>query len=194
LTSQTAIFSIDVYGKSERLHHSENSFFMAEITQHSEKNRKGNIRSKKQSTKIDMTPMVDLAFLLLTFFILTTTLTKQTALQVEMPEKIVDPADIPRVNVKDVLTLVLAEDNKLYWWMEDDPVAKVTSYSRNGIRKILLEKGQQNSKLVIQIKPKDNCNYENMVDILDEMHITRMLRYAIVEVNEEDESRLLAVK
>jgi biopolymer transport protein ExbD len=167
---------------------------MAEITQHSEKNGKGKIRSKKQSTRIDMTPMVDLAFLLLTFFILTTTLAKETALEVHLPQKINHPDEARIVNEKNVLTFLLAEDNKVYWWMEDNPKPTLTNYSRTGVRKILLEKFRANAHLVVLIKPKDNCKYENMVDILDEMRITNMLRYSIGEVSKEDESRLLAMR
>ena len=59
---------------------------MAEISQGSGK-KDGKVRSKKTSTRIDMTPMVDLAFLLLTFFVMTTTLNKPQTMEITMPEK-----------------------------------------------------------------------------------------------------------
>ena len=79
---------------------------MAEISQGSGK-KDGKVRSKKTSTRIDMTPMVDLAFLLLTFFVMTTTLNKPQTMEITMPEKPKIEDKQPMVNEKRVLTLVL---------------------------------------------------------------------------------------
>src|SRR4029079_35113 len=76
----------------------------------------GKVRSKKASTRIDMTPMVDLAFLLLTFFVLTSTLNKPQTMEITMPEKPKDETEVPKVNEKDVLTIVLGENDKVYWY------------------------------------------------------------------------------
>jgi biopolymer transport protein ExbD len=160
---------------------------MAELTQTQQTPGKGKIRSKKQSVKIDMTPMVDLAFLLLTFFILTSTLTNPNALDLTMPDRTTEP---PSISADNVLNLVLAENNKVYWWKGLEPKAAVTNFSNEGVRKVLLEQGRDNPKLMILIKPKDGSRYENMVDILDEMSITRMTRYAIVDFTEDDEIRI----
>src|SRR5438105_12587028 len=84
---------------------------MAEISQPSGGARV-RIRSKKHSTRIDMTPMVDLAFLLLTFFILTTTLNKLYVMEIVMPEKAEETMPIPE---KRVLTLLLDEGDRVYW-------------------------------------------------------------------------------
>ena len=161
---------------------------MAEITQNSGK-AEGKIRYRKQSTKIDMTPMVDLAFLLLTFFILTTTFNKPTIMDLEMPDQ--SGATTP-VNDENVLNLVLAENNKIYWWMGLEPKAERTNYSSSGVRNLILQKKKERPALMILIKPKDDCKYENMVDILDEMTITATERYAIVDVTDDDVSRLAA--
>jgi biopolymer transport protein ExbD len=161
---------------------------MAEISQTSTKNSGFKVRAKKLSTKIDMTPMVDLAFLLLTFFILTTTLYKPYVMKVTMPDKAgVDP---PERSAKDVINFVLAEDNKVYWWMGLDPSTEATNYSKDGIRKILVERGNANPNLMVLIKPKDNSHFQNMVDILDEVQITGMSRYAIVDFTDEDQARI----
>src|SRR3954453_12040501 len=97
----------------------------------------GKIRAKKQSTKIDMTPMVDLAFLLLTFFILATTLSKPKTMELVMPEK-PKPEDIPpKVNEKKVMTILLAKNNQIVWYTGiTDPKAEKTDFSPKGIRKI----------------------------------------------------------
>lgn len=146
----------------------------------------GKVRAKKQSTKIDMTPMVDLAFLLLTFFILTTTFNKPKTMEVNMPDKVDKPEDQTKINEKDILNLVLAEDNKIFWWIGLEPPVSTTNYSKDGVRKILLEQTRANPKMMVLIKPKDEARYENMVNILDEMDITNTQRYAIVEYTPDD--------
>jgi biopolymer transport protein ExbD len=148
----------------------------------------GKVRAKKQSTKIDMTPMVDLAFLLLTFFILTSTFNKPKTMEVTMPDKVDKPEDQTKVNENDILNLVLAENDKIYWWIGLTPPAEVTNYSKDGVRKVLLERIKLNPKLMVLIKPKDESRYNNMVDILDEMEITDMKRYAIVDFTPDDKT------
>lgn len=146
----------------------------------------GKVRAKKQSTKIDMTPMVDLAFLLLTFFILTTTFNKPKTMEVNMPDKVDDPEQQTKINEKDILNLVLAEDNKIFWWIGLEPPVNTTNYGKDGVRKVLLEHTRANEKMMVLIKPKDEARYENMVNILDEMDITKTQRYAIVEYTPDD--------
>src|SRR5580698_5903216 len=88
---------------------------MIDISQPQKTITRVRIRSKKLSTRIDMTPMVDLAFLLLTFFILTTTLNKAFVMQIMMPEK-PDISHPPTpINEKHVLTLILDGEDKIYW-------------------------------------------------------------------------------
>jgi biopolymer transport protein ExbD len=161
---------------------------MAEITQSGAQQSGGKVRTKKQSTKIDMTPMVDLAFLLLTFFILTTTFQKTNTMELTMPDS--STSAVQPTSAINVLNLVLAEDNKVYWWMGLNPSAEITNYSKDGVRKLLLEQKRANPKLIVLIKPMDNAKYENMVDILDEMDITQTERYAIVNFTEDDKGRI----
>jgi biopolymer transport protein ExbD len=148
----------------------------------------GKVRAKKMSTKIDMTPMVDLAFLLLTFFILTTTFNKPKTMEVTMPDKVKDESEQTKINENDILNLVLGENDKIYWWIGLTPPAEVTNFSKNGVRKLLLEHNKANPKLMVLIKPQDESKYENMVDILDEMEITNTKRYAIVDYTPDDKT------
>src|SRR6478609_25060 len=145
------------------------------------------VRSKKGSTRIDMTPMVDLAFLLLTFFVMTTTLNKPQTMEITMPEKPKPGDEMPEINEKNVLTLVLGEDDKIYWYVGiTDPVIEVSNFSATGIRKILLEKKAELPKLVVLIKAMDEAKYKNMVDIMDEMNISSMQRFALVDITPTD--------
>ncbi|SHH76381.1 Biopolymer transport protein ExbD [Chryseolinea serpens] len=147
----------------------------------------GKVRSKKSSTKIDMTPMVDLAFLLLTFFMLTTTFNKPQTMEITMPDK-PKPDDVqPEVNERKVLTLVLGENDKVYWYKGiTDPKIEVSNFSADGIRKVLYAQDAQTKDMIVLIKALEKSKYKNMVDILDEMNITNMKRYAIVKVTDVD--------
>ncbi|MCB2378830.1 biopolymer transporter ExbD [Hymenobacter sp. BT635] len=165
---------------------------MAEIQQQADSGKGGKKRAKKMSTKIDMTPMVDLAFLLLTFFMLTTTFSKPTVMQLTMPVK-PKPDDPPQeLKASNAFTILMGENNKIYYYeglLADDvkPELKASSYDANGIRKTLLERRQRDPKTVVLIKPADKSNYKNMVDILDEMNITDQRKYALVDISKADE-------
>jgi biopolymer transport protein ExbD len=148
-------------------------------------NKKG--RRKTVSTKIDMTPMVDLAFLLITFFMLTTTFSKPQTMEVNMPDKTNTEEKQPLKESK-ALTILLAEDDKIYWFSGiTNPKVELTNYTAEGIRKVLQVKNKQVSDLVVLIKAKDGSKYKNIVDILDEMHVTNTKRYAIVDFTPADE-------
>ena len=145
------------------------------------------IQSKKMSTRIDMTPMVDLAFLLLTFFMLATTFNKPQTMEITMPDKPKEEDNQPLVNEKRVLNLLLAGDDKIYWYVGlSDPDAATTDYSSRGIREVLITQNGAIKDMVVLIKPTDKSTYQNLVDILDEMQITNISRYALVEPAPED--------
>jgi biopolymer transport protein ExbD len=144
-------------------------------------------KGKKMSTHIDMTPMVDLAALLLTFFILATTLVKPQVMQLVLPEKTEEETSQPKVNEKNVLSIVLGEDDKVYWYIGfTGAQVQETNYTDNGLRKILQEQSKLNDKLVILVKPVDASTYANLVDTLDELTINSIARYALVDYADED--------
>jgi biopolymer transport protein ExbD len=148
----------------------------------------GKVRVKKSSTRIDMTPMVDLAFLLLTFFILTTTLNKPQTMELTMPEEEKEGDKPPEINEKKVVTVILGANDKVYWYVGiTDPEIKVSNFSKDGIRKVLLQKNNEIPGMVILIKPSKESRYGNVVDILDEMNITNMKRFAMVKITGVDE-------
>ena len=172
---------------------------MAELdTSGGGKKKGGKVRSKKQSTRVDLTAMVDLAFLLITFFMLTTTLAKPQAMDLAMPDK--EKQDQQELTVADnrTMTILLGADNRLEWYMGlvDKPLTppQVDNYGRNGIRKALIENakkviattGDPSKGLIVLIKPSDQSNYRNFVDILDEMKVSNIDRYAIVEISDPD--------
>jgi biopolymer transport protein ExbD len=177
---------------------------MAEMnTGSSDRGHKKGTRSKKLSTRVDMTPMVDLGFLLITFFMLTTTLSKPKAMDLLMPA---DPKDNepPQVVAQSKsLTILLGANNSVSYYegMGNDPshppVVKHTTFANNnGIRDIIINKRDQVFKqhgkndLTVLIKADKSANYKNMVDIMDEMLINHVETYAMVDITPEDEAYL----
>ena len=168
---------------------------MAEITQSSGNSGKlSKIRSRKTSTRIDMTPMVDLAFLLLTFFVMTTTLNKGFVMRVQMPEKESETNKSTPITEKRALTVILGEKNKIYWYQGlTDPKVEATDFSSDGIRKVLREKKQEIKNMFVLIKATDHSKYQNIVDIIDELAINSIENYAIVDITPTD-TELIALK
>jgi hypothetical protein len=163
----------------------------------------GGPRSKKMSTRVDLTPMVDLAFLLISFFMLTTTLNKPKAMELNMPKKpttVEEKQDVSECQVMHILLDTLDQ----VWYYEGLQVAglkKTTFAGEDGIRKAILKKhtavknpdpqkggcgktkkGTQRETIVL-IKMLSGARYKNMVDILDEMDITETKIYAIQDAD-----------
>ncbi|GAB3828289.1 ExbD/TolR family protein [Hymenobacter jeollabukensis] len=165
---------------------------MAEIQQKDSGGGKGGKkRAKKMSTKIDMTPMVDLAFLLLTFFMLTTTFAKPKVMQISMPVKPKPEDEQQELKASDAFTVLLGENNKLYYYeglVSEKPQLQLSSYSADGIRQVLVNRRARRPSTVVLIKAADKANYKNMVDILDEMTITGQQKYALVDITKDDEN------
>ena len=172
---------------------------MAELdTSGGGKKKGGKVRTKKMSTRVDLTAMVDLAFLLITFFMLTTTLSKPQAMDLAMPDK--EKTDQQELTIADnrTMTILLGSGNKLEWYMGlvDKPLTPPTvdGFGKNGIRKALIEKskevvgisGNPKKGLIVLIKPSDKSNYRNLVDVLDEMKISNVQTYAIVEISDPE--------
>ncbi|MGB6092229.1 MAG: biopolymer transporter ExbD [Moheibacter sp.] len=149
------------------------------------------VRVKKQSTNVDMTPLADLGFLLITFFMFTTTFSKPNVMGLNMPPKQDKPiSDEPiNIDVKNSISIIIGGDNKVYWHQEEqqdlNPQTLIeTDYSKDGIRKEILaarKRAKDEEKFTVIIKPTDDSNYENLVNVLDEMEITQSTRYGIVD-------------
>lgn len=173
----------------------------------------GKVRSKKMSTRVDLTPMVDLAFLLITFFMLTTTLAKPQIMPVVMPEKDVEEEQLKPTPESQVLTLLLGADDKVYYYEGiNDAKLDSTDYSAEGLRKVILDKkdrvkqqhgdlekddpknpGQKKkvSKLNVIIKPTKDSRYKNLVDAFDEMKITNVALYVLLDISKQEEDFIL---
>jgi biopolymer transport protein ExbD len=192
---------------------------MAEIAKnHGIGRKKG--RAKKLSTRVDFTPMVDLGFLLITFFMLATTLNKPQTMEIALPSKDkVQQEEQTKVKASDAVTILLGKANKVYYYEGTrqngiDPVLKVTDFSPNGLRQFLIRRNyevmvkvrnlkavrdkkkfseeefeKQKSEIakdkkapIVLIKATDDSIYRNLIDVLDEMAICNIDRYAITDI------------
>jgi len=173
---------------------------MAELdTSGGGKHKGGKVRSKKVSTRIDLTAMVDLAFLLITFFMFTTTLAKKKAMDLAMPNNTDQKAQLPIAATRS-MTILLGSHNKLEWYMGEPgkSAPTVDNYGKDGLRKALIENGKQvaashaapDNFMIVLIKPSDKSTYENLVSTLDEMSITGVQSYAIVKITPMEVSDL----
>ncbi len=139
-------------------------------------------KSKKQSTKVDLTPMVDLGFLLITFFIFTTTMSQPTSMNLNMPKDSQTQDDDTKVKESGSLTLMLGKGNIIYYYYGSDPTTMQTTGYKD-VRNIILEKKRKTpaDDLFIIIKPDKDASYKNAVDVLDEMNINDINKYAMVD-------------
>jgi biopolymer transport protein ExbD len=203
---------------------------MAEIIQEESGSKKGKRRPKKYSTHIDMTPMVDLMTLLLTFFMLTTAFSKPKTMEIVLPEK--DQKETKSTDNENqipkwrAVNIILDENDKVYYYnglIDKPPYPEIieTDFSKDGIRKYLLKRNKSlylridslnvaalKSKTpippdtlakeirdlkkadkvgpIVLIKATDKVKYKNLVDIIDEMAICNIARYAIVDINDHE--------
>ena len=169
----------------------------------------GKVRSKKQNSKVDLTAMVDLAFLLITFFMLTTSLSKPQSMDLGLPDKEEKdkPEDIVKTDQRRTMTLILGDNDKIKWYHglleapETNGKPTDAVYGKDGIRKELLKRvksvpevvGDPKKGLIVIIKPTKKSTYKNLVDILDEMAICGVPVYAIVN-DFSPEEKVLADK
>lgn len=153
--------------------------------------------------RIDMTPMVDLGFLLITFFIFTTTISENKAMKLFMP---VDKEPGTPTGESNVLTVLLGGANKVYAYegkfeeaVNQNRIIATTYNEGDGIGNIIRKKQKQlqqlNKKdgrngLVFLIKPTAQSSYKNVVDALDETIINDIKRYMVIDASAEEKSQL----
>jgi biopolymer transport protein ExbD len=156
------------------------------------KGKGGKVRSGKKSGKPDMTPMVDLGFLLITFFMFTTTFSKPNMMKLNMPEKDDEKKEQETQELKqsNTITILMGKEDRIFYYQQavDKVTAadlKETDYSETGIRADigkLRAAAIDTSKFTVILKPTKEANFKNTVDILDEMEITGNKRFAIVDI------------
>jgi len=154
------------------------------------KHKGGKVRTKKKATRVDLTAMVDLAFLLITFFILTTTLSKPKALELIMPDKDEKTHDQLPVPESRTMTLLLGDNDKLEWFVGEPGKSQpsVIGYGKEELRKVLVDQDKAikashgGQGMIVVVKPSAQSTYKNMVTVMDELNITGIDQRAIVDI------------
>jgi biopolymer transport protein ExbD len=160
------------------------------------------VRTKKMSTRVDLTAMVDLGFLLITFFMLATTMNKPKTMEVNKPAKEKEDVPEPPIKMSKTASLMLGANDKLYAYVSPDEIDATTqleldsiSYGPDGLRKFIRRRQSEvqaqwgnKDDLFVMIKPLPGSSVKNIVDVLDEMTISDVKRYAILEPNDPVDS------
>lgn len=153
--------------------------------------KQGGSKQRKKMIRVDMTPMVDLGFLLITFFMFTTNFTKPNVMDLGLPAKDPNPNSIKEViKDKNQITFILGKDNRVFYHQSnaDDlnkSNLKETDFSGINITKIISEaynKAPKKEIFTIIIEPTDDANYKNFVDILDNVAISKKERYGVTDI------------
>ena len=154
---------------------------MAELDTSGGGGKKGKkVRSKKQSTKVDLTAMVDLAFLLITFFMLTTSLSKPIAMDIAKPDKDDNSVERNELRASETMTILLGKNNKVAWYMGEAGKSKPNVENFSDVRKSILDNKKKvadatgGRQIIMVIKPTSGATYKNFVDIMDELAITKI--------------------
>jgi biopolymer transport protein ExbD len=122
-------------------------------------------RMKRIGVRIDMTPMVDVAFLLLTFFMFTTTMTQPQVMEITMPPNLTDI----KVPESDLLTLRVRADGNICFNTGSQPAEKVDFKKLRGL---LVSKNKENPKLIVSLKMDRHARYQKLIDMLDEINLS----------------------
>lgn len=164
-------------------------------------------KAKKLSTRVDMTPMVDLGFLLITFFIFTTTMSTPATMKLFMPKDEKDQKNQTEIKESSSLTILMGKDNGLYYYEGklNDNYSNFTPTNYKEIRDEIIKKKKEvmdrgkglgydkdslDKDFFVVIKPNSEATYKNAVDILDEMAINQVHRFALIDIT-EDENKLV---
>jgi biopolymer transport protein ExbD len=166
---------------------------MSDIQTQEHRNKRSGARSKKLSTRIDLTPMVDLGFLLITFFIFTTTLSQPTAMKLVIPDDrpVKDPSLAPESKT---ISLILEDNDRIFYYQGlDQAKGNSTNYSATGLRNVIRQKLEQvrsrfgqNAEAIVLIKPTAGASYKNIVAVLDEMLINDVKKYVLMDPSTEE--------
>lgn len=158
-------------------------------------NKRTGKKQHKKSTRVDLTPMVDLGFLLLTFFVFTTTMARPSAMDIVQPA---DGGEPTTIAASCVLTVILDKNDRIMYYEglpENHPVIKETTFNADGLRRLLLDKKAAVQKatgtaneMVLIVKMTDESNYKNFVDVVDEVQITGVKHYFIADMDAADKS------
>ncbi len=162
-----------------------------DLSQSKGKQKHGAKKKKKRvNIRIDMTPMVDVAFLLLTFFMLTTSMNKPQTMEINLPPSDTK-ADVAESNL---LTLRITDDFRIFWNVGTEKPVTVDGNEKKeklmNLGKLLKERNRANPKLITLIKVDGKAKYIDMVDVMDELNINDITRFSLAPMLDEDKRQI----
>jgi biopolymer transport protein ExbD len=152
------------------------------------KHKKGKKKKKARRVgiRIDMTPLVDIAFLLLTFFMFSTSMSRPQTMEINLP-----PQDVKvEIAESNLLTLRVDKEGVIYWSMGIESPQKLDF---SGLRNLLIEKSS-NPKLVTVVKVDREGTYDMMVNMLDELALANVTRFSLAPMTDQDKTLLDKLK
>ncbi|MEL7534074.1 MAG: biopolymer transporter ExbD [Bacteroidota bacterium] len=181
---------------------------MAEVNTSSDKNgkRASPKTRKKRSTRVDMTAMVDVAFLLLTFFVLTATINTQKVMEAVKPPICDGPDCNKQIDQEKILTFIMDEDDKLYYYhgAPEEASLENTTYAATGLRQVLQQHlnrypnrcdlGYKNDSCwdpIFVVKASTKSRYGNLIDLMDELEIVQAPKYVFADMAQADSVLLM---
>jgi biopolymer transport protein ExbD len=155
-------------------------------------------KGKKLSTRVDLTPMVDLGFLLITFFVFTTTMSKPTAMSMNEPKD--DPENQLKVKNSGAMTILLGKADQVYYYYGELLAETISEQFKSSnfkeIRELISAKKKATplGDLMYIIKADKEATFKNAIDILDEMTVTAVPPGHYAEVDITDTESMLIQK
>ncbi|MCL5029162.1 MAG: biopolymer transporter ExbD [Bacteroidetes bacterium] len=149
------------------------------------KHKKKHHKKRRTGVRIDMTPMVDVAFLLLTFFMLTTVMRKQQTLEINLPPNNETKVEIAESNL---MTVYVDENDKIYYSEGTEKAPHGIEF--NSLKDFFTNKEKSNSKIVILLKFDRKSKYHLMVDIIDQLNLAELQRFSIAPLTDNDKKFL----
>jgi biopolymer transport protein ExbD len=156
-----------------------------------------NGKRKTNAPRIDFTPMVDLGFILMTFFIYTTTMARPNTMEVNMPSN--EPVtEHTHFIDESTITLIPVHGHKVIYYnggltgpaqLRVQSMAKLLDLSldkKKAVKALPATFSAEAHKLHVLIKPNDDCKYEDVVNVLDDMNILDVPYYAIVDISAQE--------
>ena len=163
---------------------------MAEVTT--------NPRIRRRTLRVDFTPLVDLGFLLITFFVFTSTMSTPTAMTAMWPKD----GDSTRIAESGAITIIPDAEN-IWYYTGDIATAQLRRMNANDMHQLrgimaaakqIHQEAGRLQKMMVVIKPSGQCNFKTVVDVLDEMTIGGVASYAITDLTAHERNILLAMQ
>ena len=161
---------------------------MADVQTAEPRGKKKSKHKKKRrlGVRIDMTPMVDVAFLLLTFFMLTTTYSRPQAMEINIP-----PGDSKvEVAASNLMTVRVLADGSIFWNIGTEDPKKV---EWKDFRDLIVQDNKANARLITLIKVDRKAKYQDMINIIDELNIDNVTRFSLAPMTSDDQKALAKV-